>query len=56
MFNTQRMARQDWVNGYIGLEQYRKQVMIGMLITYAADASPDLHLRICKKVEDLSTD
>lgn len=53
LFNTQRMARQDWVNGYIGLERYRKQVVIGMLLTYAADATPDFHERICQRVEAL---
>lgn len=54
LFNTQRMARQDWVSGYIDLEQYRKQVMIGMLLTYAADASPEFHARLCAKIEALS--
>jgi len=54
LFNTQRMARQDWVSGYIGLARYRQQVLIGMLITYAADATPEFHERICSKIEQLS--
>jgi len=53
LFNTQRMARQDWVSGYIDLERYRQQVLVGMLITYAADATPEFHRRICKKIEAL---
>lgn len=53
LFNTQRMARQDWVSGYIGLEAYRKQVLLGMLITYAADATPEFHGQLCKKIEEL---
>lgn len=54
LFNTQRMARQDWVSGYIGLARYRKQVLIGMLITYAADATPEFHERIREKIATLS--
>ncbi|MEM1154766.1 MAG: helix-turn-helix domain-containing protein [Pseudomonadota bacterium] len=54
LFNTQRMARQDWVNGYIGLVRYRQQVLIGMLITFAADATADFHEQICDKIEQLS--
>lgn len=54
LFNTQRMARQDWVSGYIDLQRYRKQVIIGMLITYAADATPAFHARICARIEALS--
>ncbi len=56
LFNTQRMARQDWVSGYIGLERYRQQVLIGMLITYAADATPEFHQRILRKIAALSVD
>ncbi len=53
LFNTQRMARQDWVSGYIGLDRYRQQVLIGMLITYAADATPEFHQRLMAKIEAL---
>jgi AcrR family transcriptional regulator len=53
LFNTQRIARQDWVSGYIGLERYRQQALIGMLMTYAADATPEFHRRICKKIDSL---
>lgn len=56
LFNTQRMARQDWVSGYIDLERYRQQVLIGMLITYAADATPEFHERIVRKIAALSVD
>ncbi len=50
------MARQDWVSGYIGLEAYRKQVLLGMLITYAAHATPEFHGQIYKKIEELNSD
>lgn len=54
LFACQRLARQDWVNGYIDLKRYRTQVLIGMYMTYAADARPDFHQRLCEKIEELS--
>ncbi len=54
LFGCQRLARQDWVNGYIDLEHYRTQVLVGMLTTYAADATPDFHTRLCKKIKALN--
>ncbi len=54
LFNTQRMARQDWVSGYIDLSQYRRQVLVGMLLTYAADATPEYRGAICEKIEALT--
>ena len=54
LFNTQRMARQDWVSGYIDLQRYRQQVLIGMLVTYAADATPEFHRQLCEKIAALA--
>lgn len=54
LFACQRLARQDWVNGYIDLTRYRTQVLMGMYITYAADATPDFHKRLCIKIEALT--
>ena len=53
LFACQRLARQDWVNGYIDLQRYRKQVLIGMYIAYAADASPDFYKMLCNKINEL---
>lgn len=53
LFNSQRMARQDWVSGYIDLKRYRQQALIGMLLTFAADATPEFHQRICDKLDEL---
>ena len=53
LFACQRLARQDWVNRYIDLQRYRKQVLIGMYITYAADASPDFYKMLCNKINQL---
>jgi len=50
LFASQRLARQDWMNGYIDLKTYRNQVMIGMFITLCADASPKFKKRLVKKI------
>ena len=55
LFGSQRLARQDWVSGYINLDEYRQQALIGMLLTFAADATPKLHKRICTKVDELAS-
>jgi hypothetical protein len=54
LFGSQRLARQDWVSGYINLAEYRQQALIGMLITFAADATPELHQRICQRIDRLA--
>ena len=54
--NSQRLGRQDWVNGNIDLKQYRRQVLSGYYMVYAADASPQLHKILCSELEQLSSD
>jgi len=54
LFGCQRLARQDWVGGYISLARFRQQALVGMLMTYAADATPDFHQCICKKLDELT--
>ena len=51
--DAQRLARLDWVSGYIDLKQYRRQVVEGILMTYAADASPALQVRLSKALSEL---
>jgi len=53
LFGCQRLARQDWVNGYIDLERYRTQVLVGMYMIYAADATPKFHKRLCACIDEL---
>ncbi|MEP4148259.1 MAG: TetR/AcrR family transcriptional regulator [Halioglobus sp.] len=55
LFGSQRLARQDWVGGYITLERFRQQALVGMLMTYAADATPEFHSRICNKLDELGS-
>lgn len=54
LFGCQRLARQDWVNGYIDLDRYRKQVLIGMYITYASVAEPAFRKRLYKCIESIA--
>ena len=54
LFGCQRLARQDWVNGYIDLDRYRKQVLIGMYITYASVAEPAFRKRLYKSIESIA--
>jgi len=56
LFGCQRLARQDWVSGYIDLKRYRQQVLIGMLMVYCGDATPEFHRRICAKLDELIDD
>jgi AcrR family transcriptional regulator len=53
LFGAQRLARQDWVGGYITLARFRQQALVGMLMTYAADATPPFHRRVCIKLDEL---
>ncbi|MEC8427553.1 MAG: TetR/AcrR family transcriptional regulator, partial [Pseudomonadota bacterium] len=53
LFGCQRLARQDWVNGYIDLTRYRTQVLIGMYMTYAADATPEFHETLRAQIDTL---
>ena len=55
LFGCQRLARQDWVNGYIDLDRYRTQVLIGMYITYAADATPAFRQRLMQCIAQLGS-
>jgi AcrR family transcriptional regulator len=39
LFSGQRLARHDWINGYINLAEYRTQVLTAVYLTFLADAS-----------------
>tara|TARA_R110002167_G_scaffold354350_1_gene568106 strand:- start:601 stop:1275 length:675 start_codon:yes stop_codon:yes gene_type:complete len=54
LFANQRLARQDWMNGYIDLAEYKHQVLTGMFITFAADASADFHQELLEKITILN--
>ncbi|MDA8915890.1 TetR/AcrR family transcriptional regulator [Gammaproteobacteria bacterium] len=54
LYQCHRTARQDWVYGDIDLKGYRSQVLEGMLMVYATDASPECHKRISKELKAIS--
>ncbi|GAA5315161.1 MAG: hypothetical protein AseanaTS_03650 [Candidatus Pelagadaptatus aseana] len=53
LFANQRLARHDWVNDFIDLAQYRVQVLTGMYMTLAADASEAFHPLLIAKINQL---
>ena len=52
--NSNRLGRIDWVSGYIDLNQFRHQVLEGILLVYASDASPEFHVRLSEEINGLS--
>jgi AcrR family transcriptional regulator len=53
--NSNRLARMDWVSGYIDLNQFRHQVLEDILLVYASDASPELHVRLREEIIKLNS-
>ena len=53
--NGNRLGRIDWVSGYIDLNQFRHQVLEGILMVYASDASPELHARLSEEINGLNS-
>jgi AcrR family transcriptional regulator len=53
--NSNRLGRIDWVSGYIDLNQFRHQVLEGILLVYASDASPELHVKLSGEINRLSS-
>ena len=53
--DSNRLARIDWVLGYIDLNQFRHRVMKGILLVYAADASPELHVLLIEEINRLNS-
>ena len=55
LYDCHRSGRQDWVIGYINLNEYRDQVLESMLMIYAADASPECHKRIISEINRVNS-
>ena len=53
--SSNRLGRLDWVRGYIDLNQFRHQVLEGILMVYASDASPELHARLSEEINVLNS-
>ena len=53
--DSNRLARIDWVLGYIDLNQFRHKAMKGILLVYAADASPELRVLLIEEINRLNS-
>jgi len=53
--NSNRLGRLDWVGGCIDLNQFRHQVLESILLAYASDASPELHVRLSEEINELNS-
>ena len=53
VFANQRIARYDWMHGYINLAEYRKQMICGMLLTFASDATNDYRPTLLNKINQV---
>ena len=53
IFSSQRLARQDWVNGYITLPEYRRQVLQGIFITFLSDTTDSYKDKLHEKLSTL---
>ena len=54
LYDCHRTGREDWVKGHINLDEFCKQTLVGCLMVYAADATPELHKRLCEEIARLS--
>ena len=53
--DSNRLARIDWVLGYIDLNQFRRKAIKDILLVYAADASPELHVLLIEEINKLNS-
>lgn len=54
VYDSYRLARQDWANGYFDLDGFRAQALTGIFISLAADASPEFEQRLLKRISSLA--
>ncbi len=54
VYDSYRLARQDWVNGYFDLDGFRQQALTGVFLCLAADASQDFRDRLLSRLAQLA--
>lgn len=54
VYDSYRLARQDWANGYFDLEGFRDQALTGVFLSLAADAAPAFRERLLRRIEELA--
>ncbi len=55
VYDSYRLARQDWANGYFDLNGFREQALTGLFMSLAADASPEFRKRLLARISQLAT-
>ncbi|NQX93767.1 MAG: TetR/AcrR family transcriptional regulator [Erythrobacter sp.] len=54
VYDSYRLARQDWANGYFDLHGFRSQALTGVFVSLAADAVPEFRERLLRRIEELA--
>lgn len=54
IYGCYRLARQDWVNGYLDLRTFREQALTGVFLCLAADASTAFRQRLVQRIQSLA--
>ena len=54
VYDSYRLARQDWANGYFDLDGFRAQALTGVLMSLSADAAPAFRERLLRRLEELA--
>lgn len=52
IYDSYRLARQDWTNGYYGVVEFRERSLAGVFMALAADATPAFKKRLLTKIAD----
>ena len=55
LFGCQRLARHDWMNNYIDLDEYKSKILTGMFMILAADATPEFRARLIAEIKALDS-
>ena len=55
IYGCYRLARQDWANGYLDLDGFRKRALIGVYLCLTSDAKPAFRERLVGKISRLTS-
>jgi AcrR family transcriptional regulator len=54
VYDSYRLARQDWANGYFDLDGFRAQALTGVFVSLAADAALAFRERLLRRIKKLA--
>ena len=55
VYDSYRLARKDWANGYFDLEGFHAQALTGIFVSLAADASAEFRQRLLSRIASLAS-